>query len=293
MKKICNFGISFLDAVINGIYDEDLLIIGAESGIGKSTIAEIIAFSCVKQGVKPALFSLENFAGNTRDKKAFELWKIGTKRWNTKFREFVDILNNDPTSVDEYMSEAEKRIANMDLIERSNKDYTIDALAKDFKRVVDDGCKVILLDHLDYFDAYEKDNDLQHTRRLMKEIRRLQDEYKVAVIAFSQLRKNVDRNIKVPTYDDLYGSGDKVKQATLVLMVARSEEEPVNGVYQTYMNLSKDRFGVKCACKIGFDVKTGNYENKFGIVRVINRGTEVIDVDCIEPIKKKTENIWK
>ena len=293
MKKICNFGISFLDTVVNGIYDEDLLIIGAESGIGKSTIAEIIAFSCVQQGVKPALFSLENFAGNTRDKKAFELWKKGTKNWNVRFREFIDLYNKDPASMDDYVSEAEKLINQMVLIERTNKDYTIDILAKDFKRVVDEGCKVILLDHLDYFDAYEKDNDLQHTRRLMKEIRRLQDEYKVAVIGFSQLRKNVDKNIKVPTYDDLYGSGDKVKQATLVLMVARTDEEPVNGVYQTYMNLSKDRFGSKVACKIGFDIKTGTYGNIFLPVRVINRGTEVIEDFVSNAPKPSVINNWK
>jgi len=293
MKKICKFGISFLDAVVNGIYDEDLLIIGAESGIGKSTIAEIIAFSCVQQGVKPALFSLENFAGNTRDKKAFELWKKGTKNWNVRFREFIDLYNKDPASMDDYVSEAEKLINQMVLIERTNKDYTIDILAKDFKRVVDEGCKVILLDHLDYFDAYEKDNDLQHTRRLMKEIRRLQDEYKVAVIGFSQLRKNVDKNIKVPTYDDLYGSGDKVKQATLVLMVARTDEEPVNGVYQTYMNLSKDRFGSKVACKIGFDIKTGTYGNIFLPVRVINRGTEVIEDFVSNAPKPSVINNWK
>lgn len=293
MKKICKFGISFLDAVVNGIYDEDLLIIGAESGIGKSTIAEIIAFSCVQQGVKPALFSLENFAGNTRDKKAFELWKKGTKNWTVRFREFIDLYNKDPASMDDYVSEAEKLINQMVLIERTNKDYTIDILAKDFKRVVDEGCKVILLDHLDYFDAYEKDNDLQHTRRLMKEIRRLQDEYKVAVIGFSQLRKNVDKNIKVPTYDDLYGSGDKVKQATLVLMVARTDEEPVNGVYQTYMNLSKDRFGSKVACKIGFDIKTGTYCNIFLPVRVINRGTEVIEDFVSNAPKPSVVNNWK
>lgn len=293
MKKICKFGISFLDAVVNGIYDEDLLIIGAESGIGKSTIAEIIAFSCVQQGVKPALFSLENFAGNTRDKKAFELWKKGTKNWNVRFREFIDLYNKDPASMDDYVSEAEKLINQMVLIERTNKDYTIDILAKDFKRVVDEGCKVILLDHLDYFDAYEKDNDLQHTRRLMKEIRRLQDEYKVAVIGFSQLRKNVDKNIKVPTYDDLYGSGDKVKQATLVLMVARTDEEPINGVYQTYMNLSKDRFGSKVACKIGFDIKTGTYGNIFLPVRVINRGTEVIEDFVSNAPKPSVINNWK
>lgn len=275
MKKICNYGISFLDKTVNGIYDEDLLIIGAESGIGKSTIAEIIAFSCVQQGIKPALFSLENFAGNTRDKKAFEFWKQDTGNWNTKFREWIDLRNNNQLASDVHTRKAEEEISKMNLIERSNKDYTIDLLEKDFKSVVDDGCKVILLDHLDYFDAFEKDNDLQHIKRLMKTIRRLQDNYKVAVIGFSQLEKNVDKNIIVPTYDDLYGSGDKVKQATLVLMVSRCDEEPVNGIYLTYMNLSKDRFGSKEACKIGFDIKTGRYENNFEKIRVYCRGTQI------------------
>ncbi len=275
MRKICNFGISFLDDKIGGIYDEDLLIIGAESGIGKSTIAEIIAFSCIQQKIKPALFSLENFAGNTCDKKAFELFKAKTLQWNLKFRQWIDIKNRTPSVVDECVSVAEKLCYKMNLIERTNKDYTIDLLEQDFKRVVEGGCQVIILDHLDYFDAYSYDNDLQHTKRLMKTIRRLQDQYKVAVIGFSQLRKNIDKNIIVPTYDDLYGSGDKVKQATLVLMVARSDDEPVDGVYPTYFNLSKDRFGSKEACIIGYNIRTNKYEKEYKDIKIYARGTKI------------------
>ena len=282
MEKICNFGISFLDDKIGGIYDEDLLIIGAESGIGKSTIAEIIAFNCIDQKIKPALFSLENFAGNTRDKKAFELFKARTLQWNLKFRQWVDICKRTPSLTDDDVSVAEKLCYKMHLVERSNQDYTIDKLEKDFANAVSDGCRVIILDHLDYFDAYEKDNDLQHTKRLMKTIRRLQDQYKVAVIGFSQLRKNIDRNIIVPTYDDLYGSGDKVKQATLVLMVARCEEDAKDGIYPTYFNLSKDRFGSKEACKIGYNIRTNRYEKTYQEIKILARGTIIKDCKQIK-----------
>lgn len=277
MKKICNFGISFLDDKIGGIYDEDLLVIGAESGIGKSTIAEIIAFNCIKQNVKPALFSLENFAGNTVDKKAFELFKARTLQWDLKFRQWIDIKNRTASATDQDVAIAEKLAYKMNLIERNNQDYTIDKLETDFKKVVEDGCKVVILDHLDYFDAYEKDTDLQHTKRLMKAIRRLQDTYKVAVIGFSQLRKNMDKNIIIPTYDDLYGSGDKVKQATLVLMVARCEEEPKDGIYPTYFNLSKDRFGSREACKIGYNIRRNRYEDTYKEIKVLARGTRIKD----------------
>lgn len=285
MRKLCKYGIKFLDDKIGGIYDEDLLIIGAESGIGKSTIAEIIAFNCNEQGVKPALFSLENFAGNTVDKKAYQLFKTRTMQWDLKFRQWVDIKNRTPSMTDEDVHKAEAMAYNMHLIERDNKDYTIDRLETDFKEVVNDGCQVIILDHLDYFDAYATDNDLQHTKRLMKTIRRLQDTYKVSVIAFSQLRKNIDKNIIIPTYDDLYGSGDKVKQATLVLMVARADKDPVDGVYPTYFNLSKDRFGTREACEIGYDINKGKYEDTYREIKVMARGTIVKD-------KKDTIGGW-
>ena len=285
MKKLCKYGIKFLDDKIGGIYDEDLLIIGAESGIGKSTIAEIIAFNCNEQGVKPALFSLENFAGNTVDKKAYQLFKTRTMQWDLKFRQWIDIKNRTPSMTDEDVHKAETMAYNMHLIERDNKDYTIDRLETDFKEVVNDGCQVIILDHLDYFDAYATDNDLQHTKRLMKTIRRLQDTYKVSVIGFSQLRKNIDKNIIIPTYDDLYGSGDKVKQATLVLMVARADKDPVDGVYPTYFNLSKDRFGTREACEIGYNINKGKYEDSYREIKVMARGTIVKD-------KKDTIGGW-
>lgn len=285
MRKLCKYGIKFLDDKIGGIYDEDLLIIGAESGIGKSTIAEIIAFNCNEQGIKPALFSLENFAGNTVDKKAYQLFKTRTMQWDLKFRQWIDIKNRTPSMTDEDVHKAETMAYNMHLIERDNKDYTIDRLETDFKEVVNDGCQVIILDHLDYFDAYATDNDLQHTKRLMKTIRRLQDTYKVSVIGFSQLRKNIDKNIIIPTYDDLYGSGDKVKQATLVLMVARADKDPVDGVYPTYFNLSKDRFGTREACEIGYNINKGKYEDSYREIKVMARGTIVKD-------KKDTIGGW-
>lgn len=285
MRKLCKFGIKFLDDKIGGIYDEDLLIIGAESGIGKSTIAELIAFNCNEQGIKPALFSLENFAGNTVDKKAYQLFKTRTMQWDLKFRQWIDIKNRTPSMTDEDVHKAETMAYNMHLIERDNKDYTIDRLETDFKEVVNDGCQVIILDHLDYFDAYATDNDLQHTKRLMKTIRRLQDTYKVSVIGFSQLRKNIDKNIIIPTYDDLYGSGDKVKQATLVLMVARADKDPVDGVYPTYFNLSKDRFGAREACEIGYNINKGKYEDSYREIKVMARGTIVKD-------KKDTIGGW-
>ena len=278
MRRICNFGISFLDDKIGGIYDEDLLIIGAESGVGKSTIAELIAFNCINQGVKPALFSLANFAGNTADKKAYEFFKTRTMQWGLRFRKWIDIKNRTPSLTDEDLKRAEDLVLKMHLVERDNQDYTIDRLEKDFKKVVDAGCKVIILDHLDYFDAYSTDNDLQHTKRLMKTIRRLQDTYKVAVIGFSQQRKNMDKNIIIPTYDDLYGSGDKVKQATLVLMVSRTFKDPVDGVYPTYFNLSKDRFGQIESCEIGYNVRTNKYET-YKEIKVLARGTVVKDKD--------------
>ena len=199
MRKICNFGISFLDDKIGGIYDEDLLIIGAESGIGKSTIAEIIAFSCIQQKIKPALFSLENFAGNTCDKKAFELFKAKTLQWNLKFRQWIDLKNKTSSAMDECVSVAEKLCYKMNLIERTNKDYTIDLLEQDFKRVVEAGCQVIILDHLDYFDAYSYDNDLQHTKRLMKIIQTLNLEQIKMLLAIDV---NYVLPYVVPVYND-------------------------------------------------------------------------------------------
>ena len=61
-KKVGVFGVPYLDAELHGIAKTDLVLIGARSGAGKSSLAKIIYNANDKS--KTALFSLENYDGD-------------------------------------------------------------------------------------------------------------------------------------------------------------------------------------------------------------------------------------
>ena len=58
MKKICNYGIKFLDDVCCGIYNNELIIIGASTSVGKTTLANTFFYNIKNQKINVKLFSL-------------------------------------------------------------------------------------------------------------------------------------------------------------------------------------------------------------------------------------------
>lgn len=97
--------------------------------------------------------------------------------------------------------------------------------------VANDGCKLLIIDHLDYLDKDNPaDNDVTHMTELMRTIRELQDDFGVAVIAISHLRKPANAKFMpaVPSVDEFIGSSNKVKEATSVIMFAPDDKENQN-----------------------------------------------------------------
>ena len=86
----------------------------------------------------------------------------------------------------------------------------------------------------------------------MGKIRNLQTEFNIPVIAFSQFRKGISQDVKIPSYEELYGSGDKAKQAVVVVVLARDNENQlydIDDVSPTFMAIRKDRYGDYKACR--------------------------------------------
>ena len=86
MHLVGKYAIKFLDDKLKGIFNTELIIIGAHTGIGKSTLANMIALNLANQGVKPALLSLENFKGDMLLKETFKQWKQDNAPSNPQLR---------------------------------------------------------------------------------------------------------------------------------------------------------------------------------------------------------------
>ena len=156
-------------------------------------------------------------------------------------------------------------------------------------QVKNKGVHLIVLDHLDYVDKYDNDTDYTHMNSLMKTIRELQDEYKVAVVAISHLRKAYNSKVSpvIPSIDEFIGSSNKVKEATCVIMFAPDDEgnykmaKDNTGKKSTWCCIRKLRMGGidNRAAKLIFNTKTGDYDKNYELYSVDYAGikTELIE----------------
>lgn len=283
MHLVGKYGIKFLDDKLKGIFNTELVIIGAHTGIGKSTLANMIALNLASQGVKPALLSLENFKGDMILKETFKQWKqdnapSNPQLWGVDFRDWLAQYGDAPQAAGDSYKKITQKFKNMLIVERPEGAFTIDTLEKYFKDAANQGCGCVILDHLDYLDYLNaSENDISHVRAIMGKIRELQTEFQIPVIAFSQFRKGISQDVKIPSYEELYGSGDKAKQAVVVIVLARDNENQLyaDDVSPTFMAIRKDRYGDYKACRVMYNLKTQNYTDDYQNLKVNFWGTEI------------------
>ena len=289
-KLKAKFGIKYLDDNFTGILEDDFWLIGARSGAGKSTIADIIATYNAREGKRVTLISLENFEGDCIVQKAYYAYKAITKEYNLTLRDFkAGLFEYNEIALKKAFSQAEKTYENVNIIYNTG-DYKIEDLHNDIIRAANkDNSDLLVVDHLDYLD---KDNptesELTHITKLVKEIRDTQRVNHIPIVGISHLRKppnmgGKQANIIVPSVDEFIGSSNKYKQATGAILLAPDDEE--NFREQSYLKstwccVRKLRMGGidNRAAKITFNTKTGQYADEYKLYSVNYTGTKVTEI---------------
>lgn len=282
-SKIGKFGIKYLDDVLVGISRSDLILIGARSGAGKTTVANRI-FNVNNNETKCKLFSLENFMGDLFSNNVYVQYlkltykQITPREWQMgEFEKDEELLKKAEDIVKENLHEE-------DIISRKD-EFGLTQLKEEMIKACEKGYKLLILDHLEYVDKNNPDeNDLKHTTLLMKEIRRLQDIYRVGVVAISHLRKmenTLKTKVIIPNENEFIGSSNKVKESTVVIMFAPDDEGNMKinekHLRKTWCCIRKNRYGGvdgKCANLI-YDTRTQNYADDYDVYKINYTGTKV------------------
>ncbi len=281
------FGIKYLDDKLEGILKGDLILLGARSGAGKSTIAELIATYNGQNGVKVTLISLENFAGDNKLTKMYYKYKELTQQYYLTLRQFAcGNFNIDKSALQKAENYADSIFENVHIINRQN-GYTIENLCDDIiGAVCKEDSKLVIIDHIDYLDkTVSSQSELEHITKVIRTIREAQYTFKVPVVAISHLRKPAfcKEEIKIPGMDEFIGSSNKVKEATCVIMLAPDDETnttQLGTLKSTWCCIRKLRMGGvdNTAAKIYFDTVTGRYKDDYTLYRVNYAGTKVEEI---------------
>lgn len=299
-KIVGKFGVPYLDKELLGISKSDLVLIGARSGAGKSSLAKIIYDANDKK--KTALFSLENYEGDVEMSMLRKEYNLRTdsfynaRQWQTG----VGLKINE-NELGAALGEVLRQLEGSYIFGRVPPDdesgkWNIETLTEKIIWCATHGIELIIIDHLDYLDRDDpNESDNSHITELMKAIRTAQ-ETGAAVVAFSHLRKpngKVD-DLIVPNENEFIGSSNKVKQATQVILFAPANEGDEYQGYGTWCCIRKNRNGgiKNQVAKLFFIPLTETYLDRYDLYTINYSGTKATPIEVegvrIEESKHKS-----
>lgn len=267
------FGNAFLDDALGGMFPDDLVVLGAAPGVGKTALVTSAVLAALCGGVEGVrLFALEATPGEIAARIAFEeLAKLSPSSLD-----FADFWRGRTKQVEgeHWPTVTEKLrplLSRLHTLYKGRGDFTNATLAKHLDSITSAG--LVALDHLHVVDSVDgAENATQ--RRTVGLLRDLALDRNVPVLAASHIRKSQAGESRrlVPGMDDLLGSKHIAGVATVIVTVApdRSGDRPQRHLFPTYFSIEKDRRGraSPLVARMLYDKYRGTYQDGYVLGRV-------------------------
>lgn len=248
-----NFGVRFLDDALQGILPNDLILLTAKSGYGKTQLATHIAKNVVASGKKVGFFALEAFENEIEARMMYQI--LADAYFDDPHREYAEInwrswiYGDEQTRkiLSKYQNEVDyfaKKYEGLSTFYRTQREFTVDDFVQKYNELCC-SCDLVIVDHLNYFDLIDPDqNQNQQVSAIAKKIRDEVLTGKTPVILLAHVRKSNDKKKLIPGMEDLHGSSDIYKNATKFIAMGRlnDTENQAPNVSPTLVQVLKDRY---------------------------------------------------
>lgn len=270
---LLSFGIDYLDAAMVGILKNDLILIGAASGGGKTQTCCNIARANVEKGKKVHYIALEAEYLEIERRIKYQLFAkhffMDPKRppvhisfQNWMLGDFVEsCVAYEALAAKEFIEKYETLFTfyKADKFDVNDLIMTVMECAEE--------TDLIILDHVHYMD-YEDDNENKAIKNIAKTARTLALEQGKPIILVSHVRKmDKTANLFAPGMEDFHGSSDLYKIATKAITIGPGAIHS-NGNIETYFRIVKNRFEGSVTRFLGksyYNSKAGYYEKRYEI----------------------------
>ena len=267
-EKLLSYGVDYLDDALFGISQSDVVLVGAESGAGKTQLVTNVALYNAARGVTIDYFALEADKEEIEERIIYQIFCTILKRDGKRFVDYQDFAHgkhNEPIADLEAQDTFKKTYPTLRTLYK-NGDFTVDSFRVAYLRAVANGSNLCIVDHAHYFDWGDK-NDNTGLREVVTTVRDMAIENKVPCLLVSHIRKPDYKTATLaPRLEDFHGSSELYKRATKAIMIAKGPYESTRGVGITYANAVKNRFNGAATNLTGqliYNYKTGQYEKGY------------------------------
>ncbi|MGH8336809.1 MAG: replicative DNA helicase, partial [Gammaproteobacteria bacterium] len=249
-----------------GFQKSDLIIVAGRPAMGKTAFCLNVVLSIVKNYKLPILFfSLEM----SKEQLMYRLLAIETQINNSHLRRGV--LNKKTWLK---VGLAIKQLSSLPIFIDDTPDLSIQDIRLKVKKIIFEQTKIglIVIDYLQLMQSskIKTENRVQELSQITRTLKTIAREFKIPVIALSQLSRSVENRInKRPILSDLRESGSIEQDADLVLMLYREKYYNSNLTEKeddkTELIITKHRNGPVGIVHLKFDpeyTKFSNYDVK-------------------------------
>ena len=225
-------GMIDLDKLICGLHQEELTIIGARPGVGKTTFALQIAENIAEKGVETAIISLEMSDTQLIQKMISRKTRINSYKMRLGTLETKEL---------EQVAYAGAEISKLPihLITNARTLQHIENIIRKLKNKNNLG--LVAIDYLQLIVNKGKFNNReQEIANITRTLKLLSLELKIPIVALCQLNRNASRT--EPSLSDLRESGAIEQDADNVIFLYQ-EKEDENGIVDVTVKVAKQRAG--------------------------------------------------
>ncbi len=295
--KVVPYGVSFLDDATGGMIPNELVLVGAKAGVGKTGLVTRIAASNAKER-RVAFFALEAEQYEIERRLKFSMlqrlylqdnpgmswravtypaWRMG--RLEDKLSKYEEITNVAVT----------KLMPQLKTYYRSSGGFSIETLDRTLSQAARES-DLIIFDHIHYVDTNPESNENSEYKRALKVIRDIALSHGVPVILVAHLRKTMEQRKNaplLPSLEDFHGTSDLGKISTTAVIIGPAEatptlsggplDESLGRSWPTYMHVVKNRMEGSRTRFAGisyYDPAVNLYLPEYSVGRFVKNGTD-------------------
>ncbi len=254
-------GFADLNRMTGGLHHQNLIVVAARPGLGKTSVCLNIACHAAISSRRPVgIFSLEMSKPEIMKRMISSLSEVEANRiqsgylsrddW-TKISQATGSLSAAPIYIDDS--------ANLTILQ---------VRAKAQRLALEHGIDLLVIDYLQLVSGSRRyENRTQEVTEISRGLKNLAKELDIPVIAVSQLNREVEKRSgsRKPQLSDLRESGAIEQDADLVLFISREgmDDDIGAGDCTAEVSIGKQRNGMTGTFKLTFRKRITKFENQY------------------------------